>query len=363
MRTALYHRHAALGAKLVPFAGWEMPLQYQGILVEHQVVRQAVGLFDVSHMGRIMIQGPDAEKLLDFVSTNQIVGKAPGSATYTVWCHAHGGSVDDVIVYKRDDTHFFVVANASNRDKDALHLGTQAELQNFDVEIREMFSHAGILALQGPAAMPLLSSLIPEVQSLNPMQFLSFDDETFFISRTGYTGSGGFELFGSSEKISAWWDLLMDKGQAYGIQPIGLGARDTLRLEVGYALYGHELSDSISPNESVSAWTIKWKKSHFLGKEVLEDIENSSIKRRPYGVRMLDKGIPRQGYAILKEEKVIGEVTSGNFSPTLGEGIALILVQAPLQVGDCVDIQIRQNLCRAQVVELPFVTIPKGKSA
>ncbi len=356
MRTALYDRHLALGAKMVPFAGWDMPVQYQGVLVEHQVVRQAVGIFDVSHMGRIKVTGMDAERLLDSLSTNCVAGKAAGSATYTVWCHPQGGSVDDVIIYKIDDTHFFVIANASNRDKDLAHLGTQAHLQGLDVEIQEVFSQSGILALQGPFALPLLTSLVPQIESLKPMHFLSLGDRgDFFISRTGYTGAGGFEFYGSADRIVEWWDLLMDKGQAYGIQPTGLGARDTLRLEMGFALYGHELSDTISPNESVAAWTIKWDKPSFLGKEALEQLERSQTKRYAYGVRLLDRGVARQSYPIFKEGKIIGEVTSGSFSPTLNESIALILVNTPLQKGDEVAIQIRQNLCHAQVVELPFV--------
>jgi aminomethyltransferase len=355
MKTALYDRHIALGAKMVAFAGWEMPVQYEGILAEHQTVRQTVGLFDVSHMGRILVQGPDAERLLDFLSTNHMVGKAAGSVTYTVWCHGHGGSVDDLLVYRVDDVHFFVIANAGNRDKDLLHLRMQAQLQNFDVEIQELFSHAGILALQGPSAFSLLVSLVPDIQSLKPMHFLSFDGGSFFIARTGYTGAGGFELYGLSDKIVEWWDLLMHKGKAYGIQPIGLGARDTLRLEMGFALYEHELSDAIAPNESVAAWTVKWDKPDFLGKKALEKIEESPKKRWAYGVRLLDKGIARQKCAVLKKGMVIGEITSGSFSPSLKAGIALILVQNPLKIGDQVAIQIRQNLYHAQVVELPFV--------
>lgn len=355
MKTALYDRHINLGAKIVPFAGWEMPVQYKGVLAEHQAVREAVGLFDVSHMGRIHVRGLDAERFLDFLSTNRIVGRPKGSATYTVWCHAHGGSVDDTIVYKIDDHHFFMIANASNRDKDLVHLRNQAQLQNVEVTIEECFSHTGILALQGPLAQPLLVSLIPEIQSLKPMHFLSLDHDQFFISRTGYTGAGGFELYGSAEKITTWWDHLMEKGGEYGIQPIGLGARDTLRLEMGFALYGHELSDTIAPSESVAGWTVKWDKPNFLGKSALEKIEASSTKRWPYPVLLLEKGIARQGSAILKQGNPIGEVTSGSFSPGLGQGIALILVNNPLQIGDEVEIQIRQNLCRAQVRELPFI--------
>lgn len=355
MKTALYERHVALGAKIISFVGWEMPIQYKGILAEHQAVRETIGLFDVSHMGRIHIQGPDAEKLLDFLSTNRIKGKVSGSATYTVWCDLQGKSVDDTIVYKIDDSHFFMIANASNRDKDLIHLKTQAQLQNADVKIDDMFNQSGILALQGPASFSLLASLVPEIVSLQPMRFLSLDNGTFFISRTGYTGSGGFELYGSADKIVEWWDCLMEKGKEYKIQPIGLGARDTLRLEMGFALYGHELSDTIAPSESVSAWTIKWDKASFFGKEALEKLENQATKRSPYGIRLLDKGIARQGCSVLKDGLIIGEVTSGSFSPTLGESIGLILVQTPLDVGENIQIQIRQNLCHAQVVELPFV--------
>lgn len=357
MRTALYDQHIALGAKIVPFAGWEMPVHYQGVLAEHQAVRQAVGLFDVSHMGRIKVTGPDAERLLDLVSTNRLIGKSAGSATYTVWCHAHGGSVDDVIVYKVHETSFFVIANASNRDKDVAHLATQANLHHFDVEIEEVFSQAGIIALQGPAAFPLLSSLVPDVQTLKPMRFLALEHqgEEFFISRTGYTGAGGFEFYGPAQLIVKWWKTLLEKGQAYGIQPVGLGARDTLRLEMGFALYGHELTDTIAPSESVSAWTIKWDKPDFLGKEALEKLEKSPAKRWAYGVRLQERGIARQGYPVLQEGVSIGEVTSGTFSPTLEEGIALILVHTPLQTTNQVAIQIRQTLCQAQVVDLPFV--------
>ncbi len=357
MKTALYDHHLALGAKIVPFAGWEMPVQYKSILAEHQIVRQGVGLFDVSHMGLIKVKGLDAERLLDFVSTNRLVSKAEGTATYTVWCHAHGGSVDDVMIGKIKNQSFFVITNASNREKDVIHLGTQAHLQGFDVEIQEAFGQTGILALQGPLALPLLASLIPEVSSLKPMHFLSLgsDQEEFFVSRTGYTGAGGFELYGSATRIVEWWDVLLTKGKSYGIQPIGLGARDTLRLEMGFALYGHELTDTIAPNESVAAWTVKWDKPHFLGKKALEAIENNREKRLAFGVRLQGRSIARQGYPVFKDHELIGEVTSGSFSPTLNESIALILVNIPLQKGDQIAIQIRQNFCHAQVVELPFV--------
>lgn len=356
MKTGLYGRHIALGAKMVDFAGWEMPLQYQGVLVEHQAVREAVGLFDVSHMGRIKVSGRDAEGLLDFVSTNRIKGKLAGSATYTVWCTPQGGSVDDVIIYKVNETHFFVIVNAGNRDKDLIHLTTQVALQNFDVVIEERFSETGILALQGPSGFALLASFIPDIEALKPMHFMSLHEgEEFYVSRTGYTGAGGYEIYGSVERIAEWWDKLVEHGRGYRLQPIGLGARDTLRLEMGFALYGHELSETIAPNESVSAWTVKWDKPNFLGKEALEGVERNANKRHAYGVRLLERGVPRQGCPVVKEGVVIGEVTSGSFSPVLGEGIALILVHCTLNVGDQVALQIRQTLCKAEVVALPFV--------
>lgn len=352
-RTALYHRHIALGAKIVPFAGWDMPIQYKGILEEHRTVREKVGLFDVSHMGRLQVQGPDAEKLLDYVSTNRLTGKLPGTATYTVWCHEDGGAIDDVIVFKKDSSSFFVMANAINKEKDDLHLLNQVKKRDFNVQIQAE-NHVGIIALQGPSACSLLASFLPEVQDLKPMHFLTTSGN-IVISRTGYTGAGGYELSGAENEIIKWWDQLLEKGEKYGIQPIGLGARDTLRLEMGFALYGHELTDQIAPNESVSFWTIKWDKPEFLGKRALESLEKNPQKRWPYGVRMLEKGIARQGCQVFYGGDVIGEVTSGSYSPTLELGIGLILVKKPLQIGAEVAIQIRQKLYHAQVVELPFV--------
>lgn len=339
---------------MIDFSGWEMPLQYQGILSEHLAVRNHVGLFDVSHMGRIKVSGEDAERLLDYVSTNRITGKNNGSATYTVWSYAHGGSVDDVIIYKIDDSHFFVIVNASNRDKDLIHLTTQANELKCDVKIEERYSGTGIIALQGPAALPLISLIYPIAESLKPMHFVALDSaKEFYLSRTGYTGAGGFEIYGSDDEIVALWDRLIEEGKEFHLQPAGLGARDTLRLEMGFALYGHELSDIISPNESVSAWTVKWDKPTFLGKESLEILEHT--KRLAFGVKLEDRGVPRQGCQVLKSGEAIGVVTSGSFSPILNQGIALILVQEPLVLGEKVEIQIRNALCSAIVVELPFV--------
>ena len=355
MKTALYDRHLSLGAKMVAFAGWEMPLQYQGVLAEHKAVRNSAALFDVSHMGRIKIEGRDAGRLLEYVSTNRIEERAPGEVIYTVWCKADGGSVDDLLIFKESETEFFAVANASNRETDLLHLKSQAKLQNFDAAIQDAYRGEGILALQGPAAASFLASLIPEVSALKPMQFISLEGGDFFVSRTGYTGSGGFELFGPEVKIIHWWDKIQGLGRPLGILPAGLGCRDTLRLEMGFALYGHELSQEIAPTESVSAWTVKMNKPSFLGKEALEALDKNPLKRQAFGVRLPGGVIAREGCPVFSEGEAIGVVTSGSFSPTLGEGIALILVQKELPPAKIVDIQIRQKLCPAEVVRLPFI--------
>jgi aminomethyltransferase len=351
MRTALYDDHVALGGKMVPFAGWEMPLQYRGIIHEHLAVRTNAGIFDVSHMGRIQISGKDAEPFLDYLSTNKIKGKPPLSATYTVWPNVRGGSVDDLIVYKEDDTHFFVIVNAGNRSKDLDHVKSCSH--DYDVEIRDRFAEEGILAVQGPQALALCAKMFPEVSGLQPMHFLKsvYRDEEIILSGTGYTGAGGLEIYASNKNIVELWRYFIHAG----IEPIGLGARDTLRLEMGYALYGHELSDEISANESVSARTVKWKKGDFLGKRAMLTVENNPQKRREYGIVLTDKGIAREGYAVLKEDDPIGRVTSGTFSPVLNQPIAIILVTRALKEGDTVQVQIRDRRVQARISSLPFV--------
>lgn len=350
MKTALYDQHIALGAKMVEFAGWEMPIQYSGIIPEHHAVRQHAGLFDVSHMGRILIEGPDAEKLLDFLSTNVIAGKPSGSATYTVWCREDGGCVDDVIVYKVDQTHYFVIVNAGNRDKDYRHLMKYAH--GYDVTVNERFTQDGILAIQGPAAKDILKRLFPEIVSIAPMHFKvgRYHFQEAILSATGYTGAGGFEIYAPNTAITALWKDLLGLGKADGLIPVGLGARDTLRLEMGYALYGHELKEDIKPIETVSHWTVKANKHDFLGKEFQEK------KRTQHGLIVLEGGIAREGYEVFKGDASIGHVTSGTFSPTLQKAVAIILSTTPLNEGDIVDVQIRQKRCPCKIVKLPFIT-------
>lgn len=355
MRTALYPFHEKLGAKIVDFSGWEMPLQYQGIVSEHLAVRQHAGLFDVSHMGRITVEGPDAESLLDFLSTNEIAHKEIGTATYTVWCNASGGCVDDLIVYRETPSRFFVVVNAGNRQKDLSHLQEHAKGKN--VRITPHYETDGILALQGPAAERIMAKIFPGASAIPSMHFAScsFEGEKVILSRTGYTGAGGYEIYASNRAIVALWERLLESGRKEQVVPLGLGARDTLRLEMGYALYGHELSAEIAAIETVSAWTVKWNKSDFLGKAALEKLRASGQMKHEYGILLNEGcGIAREGFSVFLDQQPIGLVTSGTFSPSLNRAIAIVLVERKLKEGDSVEIQIRHNRCQARVVPLPF---------
>lgn len=355
MKTSLYEHHRALNAKMVDFGGWEMPLQYKGIIHEHLAVRSKVGIFDVSHMGRITIEGLGAEALLDYLSSNQISKKKDGTVTYTVWCNEDGMCVDDLLVYRVSKTQFFVIVNASNREKDLNHLLHYSAGR--DVIINDKYHEEGILAVQGPNAMVLVSHLFHDAEFLKPMTFYmdNYEGDPVIISRTGYTGAGGVEISAPNETIVLIWEALLAEGKEYGIEPIGLGARDTLRLEMGYALYGHELTEKIPLTETISAWTVKWDKPDFLGKAALKKLESSKSKRREYGIVLNDKGVAREGYPVFSEGVQIGYVTSGTFSPTLNQSIALVLVDKNLQVGDSVEVEIRQNRCQAHVVSLPFI--------
>lgn len=346
MKTDLYQRHVDLGAKIVDFSGWEMPIQYAGIIAEHQSVRNDAGIFDVSHMGRIFVEGPEAEKLLDYLSTNLIKGRPDLSATYTCWCNEDGGTVDDLIVYKINSQKYFLIVNAGNREKDLNHLLSYAK--NYNVKITSHYDSDGIIALQGPKAPAILGTLFPEAKEMKPMRLFitSYKGVEISISTTGYTGEKGFEIAGPKETITLLWDYLI----AQGVKPIGLGARDTLRLEMGYALYGHELSDTISPVESVSNWTVKPDQHDFVGKEAL-----ANFKRHTYAIRMTGSGIARQDYPVYHNGNAIGVVTSGTMSPTLNQAVAIILANSPLSVSDPVEVEIRGRKVAAEVIKIPFI--------
>lgn len=305
-------------------------------------------------MGRILVEGKEAGALLEYLSTNHITSKPDFSATYTTWAHANGGCVDDVIIYKQNAESYFVIVNASNRQKDLDHLKHYSG--SYNVSIKDRFSEEGILALQGPKAIELLQLLFPSLKHVKPMRFqiVDFEGNPMIVSGTGYTGAGGVEIYGPSKQIVLLWDLLLEKGKPYEIEPIGLGARDTLRLEKGYALYGHELSDSISPNESVAAWTVHWDKN-FLGKDTLIALEKNPNKRSAYGIIVQDRGIAREGCDVYNEHTKIGKVTSGSFSPLLNKSIALILVHGQYRTGDKLYVEVRGQRLLAHVAELPFL--------
>jgi glycine cleavage system T protein (aminomethyltransferase) len=354
MKTPLHEKHCQLGARMVDFNGWEMPLQYTSILDEHRAVRTHIGIFDVSHMGRVIFEGPEAEQFVDYISTNRIVGKKDGTATYTVFPNETGGCVDDAIIYKESATSFFTIVNAGNRQKDLEHF--LANAKEFDVSITHRYDDDGILAVQGPDALALVHELFPESVDLKPFRFIKIDinGKTAILSRTGYTGEDGVEIYAPLETIPYLWDLFMEKGKKYHIQPIGLGARDTLRLEVGYALYGHELSETISPVESISSWTIKLKDRTFIGKEAIAALKENGKKRVSQAAILEDKGIAREGYPVFQGDHQIGVVTSGTMSPSCQQAIALILIDKSLQEGEEVMIQVRNKQCRAKIVTLPF---------
>jgi len=347
-KTLLYERHCALGAKMADFYGWQMPIQYKGALAEHNAVRKGAGLFDVSHMGRIKISGKEAKPFISYLATNKI----RKTTTYTVLADEKGGSVDDVLIFQEDPENFCLVANASNRQKDLEHI--QKTAKPYAVEVAPLFDKEGILALQGPEAAALLATLFPEAEKLKPFSFIqiAYKGGALFLSRTGYTGEDGFEIYVPNSLIGELWDHLLASKIA---MPAGLGARDTLRLEMGLALYGHELSDKIAPTESVSRWTVKFDKEAFLGKEALLKLEDSPEKRNAYGALLLDRGIAREGHPVFYREKKIGEVTSGTHSPTLKRSIALLLVSETLSFDEEVEIEIRGRRCRAQISKLPFL--------
>lgn len=360
MRTPLFAKHQALGAQFVDFGGWEMPLQYRGIREEHQAVRTRVGLFDVSHMGRIAIEGPDAEAFMDYVAANKIAGKPAHSATYTVLCSSTGGCVDDTIIYCIDPHHYFMIANASNRQKDLAHL--QENAQKFNVNIIPCFENEGILSIQGPEAGFIVSAIFHESKRfIKPMQFIETDylGHKLFLSTTGYTGAGGFEIYAHNEILVSLWDVLLQYGAPHGIVPVGLGARNTLRLEMGYALYGHEIDDTIAPIESVAAWSVKLDKPDFLGKEALIALEHSSKKRAPCAVLLKDAGVMRDNYLLFKDGEQIGKITSGGYSPSLNQSIGLALTHTHFHAGQPVEVQIRKQMAAAEIVNIPFILSSK----
>ena len=356
--TPLLGLHKELGAKLVPFVGWNMPIQFAGVLSEHTCVRERVGLFDVSHMGEIEVEGKDAKKFLQFLLSNNVEKMFDGSILYSLMCYETGGVVDDLLAYRFSENHYFLCVNASNSDKDYDWIARHAS--SFNVNIKNTSSETSQLALQGPDAKNVLQSLCDI--SLDDLSYYNFrkgmvNNVESLISRTGYTGEDGFELYLSPEKVSEVFRSLMEQGRSYGVQPIGLGARDTLRIEMGYPLYGNEIDNNPTPLDAGLGWVIKFDKGEFLGRgSLFKQKEQGSPRRKLVGLKLLTRGVPRAHYQVFKNGEPVGEVTSGTFSPTLNTGVGLCYVSSEYSdIGNHLDVKIRDQLVATEVIQLPFV--------
>ncbi|MGE5486461.1 MAG: glycine cleavage system aminomethyltransferase GcvT [bacterium] len=354
-RTPLFDIHQRSGARLIDFGGWEMPVQYSGIIDEHNTVRQAVGLFDVSHMGEIEIRGPQAQALTDFVTTNDAARLAKGRIQYSGLLYEHGGFVDDILVHKIADDHFFLVVNASNQEKDYEHIGAH---NRFDAEVDFASERYAQLAVQGPKAQATVQKLTQ--LDLSAMRYYHFADGEVCgaparVTRTGYTGEDGFEIYVAPSEAARIWDEVMRAGEEFGIKPCGLGARNTLRLEAKMALYGHEIDASITPFEAGLDWIVKMDKGDFIGRAALAKQLERGVTRRLAGFEMRGRGIAREGYEVFVDGSPAGWVTSGGPSPTLGKNIGLCyLPAARAAAGQAIQIQIRGQLVAAETVPTPF---------
>lgn len=354
--TALSAIHAALGAKMVPFAGYNMPVSYQGINLEHQTVREKVGVFDVSHMGEFFVTGPNALSLIQRVCSNDASKLEDGEAQYSCFPNEDGGVVDDLIVYRIAAEKWLLVVNASNIDKDWAWINSH---NTMGASLENSSDHYSLLAIQGPKAIQAMQSLTQE--NLSAIKFYTFKINTFagvenvIISATGYTGSGGFEIYCKNTQVAKIWTKVLEAGANWGIQPIGLAARDTLRLEMGYCLYGNDIDDTTSPLEAGLGWITKFNKD-FINSESLKKQKEIGVSKTLVGFELSQRGIPRQGYAIVDAQgNSIGRVTSGTMSPSMGKGIGLGYVPMALkEVGSQIHIQIRNKIVPAIVVKLPF---------
>ena len=356
-RTALFESYKQYGGKTIDFGGWELPVQFSSIKAEHEAVRTKAGLFDVSHMGEVFVSGAGALAFLQKLMTNDVAKLKDGQAQYTAMCYEDGGTIDDLLIYKRADNDYLLVVNASNIEKDVEWMEKHASA---DVVIENRSDEYGLLALQGPKAQEILQKLTD--QPLEDIKFFRFKEgvnvagHKVLISRTGYTGEDGFEIYGAPESMVALWPAILEAGEEEGLVPAGLGARDTLRFEAGLPLYGQELSKDISPLEAGIGFVVKVnKESDFNGKDVLTSQKENGVPRKLVGLEMIDKGIPRTGYKVFIGEEEIGEVTTGTQSPTLKKNIGFALLKAEYTaVGTEVEVEIRGKRLKAALIATPF---------
>lgn len=352
-KTCLWERHNALGAKMVSFGGFDMPLQYTDIADEHIAVRTACGVFDVSHMGEVLVSGPQAEAFVQHIFTNDVADASVGKIYYGMMLNPHGGTIDDLLVYKEGNDRFFLVINAANIDKDYAWITEQS--QSFDVVTQNLSDRYGQLAVQGPKSEDVVERVLG--LECKELVFYTFketevDGETIIISRTGYTGEDGFEIYGSHAYIQKCWDKLMESGEA---KPCGLGCRDTLRFEVGLPLYGDELTDEISPVEAGLGMFVKTDKDEFVGKEVVARQKKEGVTRKIVGIELEGKAIPRHGYDVVADGNVVGTVTTGYNSISTGKSVCMALVNIDYaKLGTPVGIQIRKKVFPGTVIKKRF---------
>ena len=354
--TAFNHIHKALQAKMVPFAGYEMPIQYEGIIAEHEQVRNAAGLFDVSHMGEFWVSGPQALAFVEYATTNNVTGLAIGQVQYSTMCLENGGIVDDLLVYRFGD-RFMLVVNASNMDKDWTHL--QGLSKKYDVHLQNASDKTALLALQGPLSKQILAALTPV--ALDHLEFYHFVEASvagmpMLISRTGYTGELGYELYHDPQYAEVLWQALMAAAPADTLKPVGLGARDTLRMEMKFCLYGNDINETTTPLEARLAWVVDLNKGDFCGRDAILEQKAAGVSRYLVAFEMLDRGLPRPGYELFLNEAQVGTVTSGGQSPTLKKGIGLAYVDVPHQkAGTLLEIDIRGRRLPVRLIQPPFI--------
>lgn len=353
-KTPLYEEHVRLGGKIVPFAGWLLPVQYSGVIAEHMAVREKCGIFDVSHMGELLLKGQSAKENLNHLLTNDYTDMPVGAARYSPMCNENGGCVDDLIVYKKAEDDYFIVVNAANKDKDYAwmkeHLLPGSELTDASDDYAQ-------IALQGPKAEEILKKLAAE-EDIPTGYYTALFDRTVdgmncIISRTGYTGEEGFEIYLSPADAPKMWNLLLDAGKEEGLIPCGLGARDTLRLEASMPLYGHEMNDEISPRETGLGIFVKMKKEDFIGKAALVQRGKPTVKR--VGLKVTGRGILREHQTVLLDGKEIGHTTSGTFCPYLNQPVAMaILPKEYAEIGTALEVDVRGRKVPVEVIALPF---------
>lgn len=356
-KTVLFNKHEQYGGKIIDFSGWALPVQYEGITAEHEAVRNFAGLFDVSHMGEVEVKGNQAFDFVQNLVTNDISVLENNQIIYTFMCYPNGGVVDDLLVYRFDQNHFFLVINASNIEKDFKWMNENAK--EYDAALTNISDKISEMAIQGPNAEKILQKIVDvdlkEIKFFYCRRDVNASGINCLISRTGYTGEDGFEIYLSNEYAEKIWDKLMEIGKEYGLKPAGLGARDTLRFEATLPLYGNELSENITPLEAGLGFFVKLDKANFIGKEALLNQKSQGLKRKIIGFEMIDKGIPRHGYEVMADGKNIGFVTTGYSAPTVKKNIGLAMVDIEYAKLDTpIEIKIRKRVLNAKVISKRF---------